>query len=76
MSETAVEFRHRPITVDEYYRMPEAEILRPDERVELIEGDLIAMPPIGPDHEYSTGQRTQQFVVRFDKRATVRISRP
>jgi hypothetical protein len=30
----------RRFTVDEYYRMAKAGILRPDERVELLEGDF------------------------------------
>jgi Uma2 family endonuclease len=37
-------------TVDEYYRMAETGILKPDERVELIEGVVVAIPPIGPEH--------------------------
>lgn len=36
--------RHR-VTVDEYYRMAEAGIFSPDERVELIEGEVIDMAP-------------------------------
>jgi hypothetical protein len=41
--------RHR-ITVDEYYRMDEVGILPPDARVELIEGEIIDMAPIGSGH--------------------------
>jgi hypothetical protein len=40
----------RRFTVDEYYRLGETGILTPDERVELIEGEIIQMPPIGSPH--------------------------
>jgi Uma2 family endonuclease len=41
--------RH-PIDVDAYYRMAEEGLLAPDARVELIEGEIIEMPPIGSLH--------------------------
>jgi Uma2 family endonuclease len=42
--------RHHPITVREYFRMGETGVLSPDARIELIEGEIIDMPPIGPPH--------------------------
>jgi Uma2 family endonuclease len=41
--------RHR-LTVEEYYRMAEVGLLAPDARVELIEGEIIGMAPIGNRH--------------------------
>jgi Uma2 family endonuclease len=41
--------RHR-LTATEYHRMADAGILRPDARVELIEGEIIDMAPIGSRH--------------------------
>jgi Uma2 family endonuclease len=40
---------HR-FTVDEYYRMAETGVLAPDARVELLDGEIIDMAPIGPFH--------------------------
>jgi Uma2 family endonuclease len=46
----AVELNRRLFTVHDYYRMAEAGILHDDDRVELIEGEIIQMPPIGSLH--------------------------
>jgi Uma2 family endonuclease len=40
----------RRFTVDEYECMGRAGILHEDERVELIEGEILEMPPIGSSH--------------------------
>ncbi|MYC29766.1 MAG: Uma2 family endonuclease [Chloroflexi bacterium] len=45
----------RKFTVEEYYRMAEVGILQPDERLELIDGEIIIMAPIGNPH--ATGVR-------------------
>lgn len=38
------------LTVEQYQRMGEAGILRENDRVELIDGELIRMAPIGSLH--------------------------
>jgi Uma2 family endonuclease len=44
-----VQIQHR-FTVEEYYRMAETGVLKPDARVELLDGKIIDMSPIGPFH--------------------------
>jgi Uma2 family endonuclease len=48
--EIEVEPSRRRFTVEEFQRMGEAGIFAPDERVELIDGEVIQMSPIGPRH--------------------------
>ena len=50
----------RKFTVEEYYRMAEVGILHPDERVELIDGEIVLMAPMGNPH--ATGVRRLERV--------------
>jgi Uma2 family endonuclease len=70
-SEMVVEYARRPITVEEYQRMGEVGIIGPGERVELVDGELIAMPPIGDAHGSATTRLTLLFIERFNRRAIV-----
>ena len=54
--------RLRPISVDEYHRMIEAGILDEDEKVQLIDGMLVAMTPQGRPHAYVIQWLTRQLV--------------
>ncbi len=49
----------RRITVDEYYKMAEVGILKPDERVELLDGEIIQMSPIGIRHRNCVNNLTR-----------------
>ena len=63
----------RRFSVDEYYAMAEAGILGRDERVELIDGEIITMSPIGPEHGASVDVGTYFLVPFVRDRAIVRI---
>ena len=54
----------RRISVDEYYAMAEAGILGRDERVELIDGEIITMSPISNEHRASV-DAGNRFLSRF-----------
>ena len=45
-----VALRKKRFTVDEYHRMGQVGILSEDDRVELIDGEVVAMTPIGTRH--------------------------
>jgi Uma2 family endonuclease len=63
----------RRLTADEYQKMGEVGILRADERVELIEGELVAMSPIGSRHIGCVVILTKWFGDRVGDRAYVSV---
>jgi Uma2 family endonuclease len=62
--------RHR-LNMDDFYRMAEAGILGENERVELIDGDLIDMAPTGQGHSGIVSRLTRDLVLAGDGRAIV-----
>ena len=46
----AVELSRRLFSIDEYHRMIDAGVLGPDDRLELLEGEIVEMSPIGSRH--------------------------
>src|SRR5256885_3727000 len=71
-----VEIPRRRFTVEEYHRMAEVGIFHPDERVELIEGEIVQMSPIGPRHSGCVINATRLFITRLGDRAVVSPQNP
>ena len=75
-TDTVVEPKRRRFTIEEYHRMGEAGILRDDERVELIEGEIVEMGPIGRVHAGTVDRIANVFSRRLGERAIVRVQNP
>ncbi|MDW8183673.1 MAG: Uma2 family endonuclease [Anaerolineae bacterium] len=66
----------RRFTVEEYHRMREAGILSEDDPVELIEGEIIQMPPISSMHAGCVDRLTMLLMEGVRRRAIVRVQSP
>lgn len=72
----SVQLLRRSFTVEEYHRMAEAGILREDDRVELLEGEIVEMTPIGSRHAACVDRLNQLGVRGVGPRAIVRVQSP
>ena len=72
----AVTVRRRRFTLGEYHRMGEVGILHEDDRVELIEGEIIEMTPIGSLHAATVARIHHLFSTRLGDRAIVWSQNP
>ena len=67
--------RHR-FTVAEYERMGQTGIFSEDDRVELVNGEVIQMSPIGDRHAACVDFLTQFITLRLRRSAIVRVHNP
>jgi len=67
--------RHR-FTVEEYHRMGQAGILSEDDRVELIEGEIVEMAPVGSRHAACVKRLNALLSRRAGGRALVSVQDP
>lgn len=74
--ETRESVKRRLLTVHEYHRMGEVGILHEDDRVELIEGELIEMAAIGTRHFMCVNGLNRLFVRGVGDEAIVSVQNP
>ncbi len=67
--------RHR-LTVRDYQRMGEAGIFHEDDRVELIEGEIVDMAPIGSGHSGQVNRLSNILKLAIGERAIVAVQNP
>jgi Uma2 family endonuclease len=63
-------------TVHDYHRMGDAGILHEDDRVELIEGELVEMTAIGTRHFSCVNRLTRLLVMNVGDEAIVSVQNP
>lgn len=72
----AVQVLRRRFTVDEYHLMGQVGILGEDDRVELLEGEIVEMAPIGSRHQATVDRLTELFSRRVGDSASIRGAGP
>jgi Uma2 family endonuclease len=67
---------HR-FTAKDFHRMVEAGILREDDRVELLHGEIVDMPPIGPGHASGVKRLLNSFLpLQLEGRVIISVQDP
>ena len=69
-------FRRHRLTTDDYYKMGEAGIFRENDRIELIEGDIIDKAPIGSRHAYTVDKLAYIIQGQISDKILLRIQNP
>ncbi len=72
----AVQLQRRTFTVDEYHQMIDAGVLTEDDRVELLEGEIVKMTAMGSPHAGCVDRLNRLFNRRVGDEAIVRIQSP
>lgn len=72
---TAALQRH-PFTINEYHRMRDARIFAEDDRIELIDGEIIKMAPIGPRHAACVDRLLNFLIRKLGEAAIARSQNP
>lgn len=72
----SLQLLRRKFTVKQYHQMVEAGILKENDRVELIRGEIVEMTPINRRHSAHVKRLNQLFVLRLAGFVTVGVQDP
>ncbi|GAB4291753.1 MAG: Uma2 family endonuclease [Oscillatoriaceae cyanobacterium] len=72
----SVQLLKRKFTVDQYHQMAETGIFAPSDRLELIQGEIIEMSPIGSRHAAWVDRLNQLFNRQLPENIIVRVQNP
>jgi len=72
----SVQLLKRLFTVEEYHKMVDAGILTPDDRVELISGEIVQMSPIGRRHAAGVNRLVRIFTRLLGERIILSAQNP
>ena len=76
VTDTVTETRRYSFTVDEFAKMGEAGIFTEDDRVELIDGEIREMTPIGPLHATIVNRLNVTLVELLKRSAILQVQNP
>lgn len=76
MSIALASLPHRKFSVDDYHRFIEMGIFKPEERLELWEGEFVEMSPIGKRHAGCVDSLSEMLKDFLNRQAIVRTQNP
>lgn len=65
---------HHVVTVEQYHRMIDAGVFADGARVELVDGELLSMAPMGDRHYLAVASLNEQFVLALAGRRDLRVA--
>ncbi|MBK7872485.1 MAG: Uma2 family endonuclease [Saprospiraceae bacterium] len=72
----AVQIKRQLFTVEDYYKMADVGILKPEDRVELIKGEIIKMSPIKSFHAGIVNFLNRTLIKQLSNKVSICIQNP
>jgi Uma2 family endonuclease len=72
----ALQLARRLFTVAEFHQMAEAGVFGEDDRIELVEGEILEMSPIGSHHAARVARLQQRLSFAVSERALIWVQNP